>query len=103
MKLNKDHLQKEEEENTRLMEKKMMQEVGSMFWTCRDCSWKAKYRHKAKAHARDCGQRQKKYIRKARGKKFECSNGTCELTFPLLSQLQDHYRYLKSYKFANCM
>ena len=63
----------------------------------RDCSWKAKYRHKAKAHARDCGQRQKKYIRKARGKKFECSNGTCELTFPLLSHLQDHYRYFGRY------
>ena len=92
-KLNKDHLQKEEEENMRLMEKKMVQEEGSMLWTCRDCTWKAKYRLKAKAHARDCGQRQKKHIKKAKKMKFECSNGSCELTFPLLSQLQDHYRY----------
>ena len=95
--LNKDLLQKEEEENMRLMEKKMRQEDGTMIWTCRDCSWKGKFSHKAKAHARDCGQRKRVNIKKNKVKKFECSNGSCELSFALRGQLLEHYRYLFIY------
>ena len=97
--LNKDVLQKEEEENIRLMEKKMRQQDGSMIWTCRDCCWKGKFSHKAKAHARDCGQRKRINIKKSKVKKFECSNRNCELSFALRSQLLEHYRYYWSFCF----
>ena len=90
--LNKDHLQKEEEENLRQMERKMKQSDGGKFWTCRDCDWKGVFSHKAKAHARDCGQRKRLCIKKSQEKKFQCSNGECELSFSLQSQLQAHYK-----------
>ena len=48
--LNKDHLQAEEEENTRKMEKKMFQNDESMLWFCRDCSWKNFRRHGKEMH-----------------------------------------------------
>ena len=91
--LNKDHLQMEEEENIRSMDRKMIQEEGSSFWTCRDCGWKGKYNHKAKAHARDCGQRLRTHVKKCKVKKFECSGKDCVLSFALLSHLHEHYRY----------
>ena len=90
--LNKDHLQKEEEENFRQMEKKMRQEDESKVWTCRDCNWKGKFSHKAKAHARDCGQRRRSNTKECAEKKFECSNGDCGRSFALKSQLLRHYR-----------
>ena len=90
--LNKDHLQSEEEENSRKMEKKMFQEEGSSLWNCRDCAWQGKFRHKAKAHARDCGQRKRINQKKSRDKKFECSNANCDQSFVLKSQLSKHYR-----------
>ena len=62
--LNKDCLQKEEEENLLQMEKKMRQVVGGKVWTCRDCSWRGKFSHKAKAHARMCGQRRREHVKK---------------------------------------
>ena len=56
--INKDHLQKEDEENVRLMSLKMRQDANSE-WYCQDCSYRGKYAHKAKAHARICGQRKR--------------------------------------------
>ena len=90
--LNKDHLQSEEEENSRKMEKKMFQKEGSSLWNCRDCAWQGKFRHKAKAHARDCGQRKRINQKKSRGKEYECSNADCDQSFALKSQLSKHYR-----------
>ena len=90
--LNKDHLQAEEEENTRKMEKKMFQKDGGMLWSCRDCSWRGKYRHVAKSHARSCGQRKRINKRKPNVKKFNCSSDECTASFALRSQLLKHYR-----------
>jgi hypothetical protein len=92
--LNKDHLQVEEEENIRQMAKKMNQEEGSQYWKCRDCPWRGKFSHKAKSHARDCGQRKKTNTKKLKEKKFECSHGNCGLSFTLRRQLLHHYRYI---------
>ena len=92
--LSKDHLQKEEEENMYLMEKKMTQQEGSNIWTCKECEWKGKFRLKAKAHARDCGQRKRTHVKKSKKKKFDCSNGTCSLSFANISKLKEHYRYI---------
>ena len=92
--LNKDQLQKEEEENLRQMEKKMRQEVGSKLWKCRDCGWSGKFRLRAKAHARDCGQRKAVHTRKSNKKQFDCSKLNCELSFSLRSKLLEHYRYI---------
>ena len=59
-KLDKDGLQKEEEENSRRMREKIVERDGSPNkWGCRDCNWKGKFTHKAKAHARNCGTRKK--------------------------------------------
>ena len=91
--LNKDHLQAEEEDNLRLMKKKMNQEVGTKFWRCRDCPWRGKYSLRAKCHARECGQRKRTNTRKTKEKKFECSNSHCDFSFALRSQLLHHYRY----------
>ena len=90
--LNKDHLQIEEEENAKKMEKKMFQKEGSLLWTCKDCAWQGKFRHKAKAHARDCGQRKRMNQKKSKEKKYECSNADCDESFALRSQLSNHYR-----------
>ena len=91
--LNKDHLQVEEEENIRLMAKKMVQEEGSQYWKCRDCPWRKKFSHKAKSHARDCDQMKKTTKKKMKEKKFDCSHGDCVLSFALRRQLLHHYRY----------
>ena len=91
--LDKDHLQTEEEENNVQMQKKMFQVVGSRVWRCRDCDWSGPYRHKAKGHARTCGQRKRASKRKYKEKKYECSNGECGLAFALRSKLLNHYRY----------
>ena len=92
-KLSKDGLQKEEEENSRLMREKIVKRDDSPNkWGCRDCAWKGKYSHKAKAHARACGLRRRDHIRKPKENKHECSGAECTLSFPYLSQLYDHYR-----------
>ena len=91
--LSKDGLQKEEEENSRLMKEKIMRREGSPNkWGCRDCPWKGKFDHKAKAHAKICGQRRRENAKKPKDNAHECSKEGCNLSFPLLSQLQDHYR-----------
>ena len=92
-KLNKDGLQREEEENSRLMKEKMVERKGSPNkWACRDCSWTGKYSHKAKAHARECGMRRKSQTKKPNQSKYECSGENCSLSFAYISQLHEHYR-----------
>ena len=92
-KLSKDGLQKEEEENSRLMREKIVRRDDSPNkWGCRNCAWKGKFSHKAKAHARACGLRRREHIRKPKENKHECSGAECTLSFPYLSQLYDHYR-----------
>lgn len=93
VKLSKDGLQKEEEQNMRLMKDKIVElNDGKFKWGCRDCTWKGKYSHKAKSHARDCGARRRENPRKVKANKFECSGDGCNLTFPYLDLLQKHYR-----------
>ena len=92
--LNKDSLQKEEEENLVQMEKKMRQVGGDSMWSCRDCNWKGKYRHRAKAHARDCGQRRREHVKQFKEKKFQCSAENCDMSFTMKSQLLAHYKSL---------
>ena len=89
--LNKDHLQKEDETNRNLMNKKMRQDVDSK-WRCKDCGWRGRYRHKAKSHARECGVMKKIYRKKKTGKKYECSSFNCELSFSSRESLAKHYR-----------
>ena len=94
VKLSKEGLQKDEEQNLRMMKEKLLEINEKQFkWGCRDCSWKGKYLHKAKMHARDCGTRRRENKRKPKVKKYECSGDGCTLAFPYLSQLQKHYRY----------
>ena len=51
VKLSKEGLQKDEEQNLRMMKEKILQIEEKQFkWGCRDCSWKGKYLHKAKMH-----------------------------------------------------
>ena len=92
-KLSKDGLQKEEEENNRLMREKIVKRVGSPHrFGCKDCPWKGKFSHKAKGHARVCGLRRRMNTRKPKENSYECSGQNCPLSFSLLSQLHDHYR-----------
>ena len=93
-KLNKDHLQIEDEENERLLESKMYFVETDQKWKCRNCPWEGPYRHKAKAHSRDCGQRRRVSKKKPRIKKFSCSSDGCGLSFYLRSELSKHYRYV---------
>ena len=93
VKLSKDGLQKDEEQNLRLMKEKIVKiKEGKFMWGCRDCQWKGKYSHKAKCHARDCGTRRRENPRKPKINKYECSADECTLAFPYLGQLQKHYR-----------
>ena len=91
--LSKDGLQKEEEENIRMMKEKIVRRDGSPNkWGCRDCSWKGKFTHKAASHARICGLRRRENQRKPKQNKFECSGDNCSQSFPYLSQLHQHYK-----------
>ena len=91
--LSKDGLQKEEEENSRLMRDKIVERDGSPNkFGCRHCPWKGKFAHKAKGHARICGLRRRVNVRKPKENSFECSGEDCQLSFSLLSQLHEHYR-----------
>ena len=91
--LDTDALQKEEEENRRLLEKKMYLDDLSQKWKCRDCNWTDKYKHRAKKHARVCGQRQKIRTRKQHHQKqFECSKMDCNASFKGRNELKHHYR-----------
>ena len=62
------------------------------FWMCKDCSWKGRAKHKAKAHARDCCSR-RKTKRTSSEKQFACSNNDCDCVFSSKKQLKEHYRY----------
>ena len=92
VKLTKEGLQKDEEQNMRFMTEKIVEiEEGPYKWSCLQCSWKGKYLHKAKMHARDCGSRVKERRKRSAVKKFECSG--CTMAFSMLSELKKHYRY----------
>ena len=91
--MSKDGLQKDEEQNEKLMKEKIVEiKDGKMKFGCKDCSWQGQFRHKAKAHARDCGARRKENPSRKKVKKFDCSQ--CDLSFQLLSNLKIHYRYI---------
>ena len=91
--LSKDGLQKEEEENCRLMKERIIRRDDSPNkWGCRECSWKGKFTHKAASHARICGLRRRENKKKPKQNKFECSGENCSQVFPYLRQLQQHYR-----------
>ena len=93
VKLSKEGLQKDEEQNIQLMKEKIVEVTEEKYkFKCRDCQWRGKYAHKAKAHARDCGSRRRENKKKPKSHKFTCSKVGCDLTFPYLSQLQKHYR-----------
>ena len=93
VKMSKDGLQKDEEQNEKLMKEKIVEiKDGKMKFGCKDCSWQGQFRHKAKAHARDCGARRKENPSRKKVKKFDCSQ--CDLSFQLLSNLKIHYRYI---------
>ena len=94
-KLNKDSLQREEEENIKLMKQKIVaREHSPNKFGCRDCGWKNKFSHKAKAHARLCGTRRRIHIKKPKPSKYFCSGENCKLSFSFVFQLNKHYRYL---------
>ena len=71
VKFSEDGLQKDEEQNLRLMKEKILEINEKKYkWGCRDCSWKGLFAHKAKAHARDCGTRRRENPRKPKIKKL---------------------------------
>ena len=95
VKLSKEGLMKDEEQNIVTMKQKIVEfdsGDGPFKFGCKDCSWRGKFAHKAKAHARDCGSRKKEVVKKTKEKKYRCSGEGCTLTFSLLSRLQLHYR-----------
>ena len=95
VKLSKEGLMKDEEQNMMLMKQKIVElkcQDGPFKFSCKDCNWKGKFSHKARAHARDCGRRKKVGAKKPNVKKYSCSGDGCTLTFSLLSKLQQHYR-----------
>ena len=93
VKLTKEGLMKDEEQNLKLMREKIVEVTDKQYkWACKDCSWKGKFAIKAKIHARDCGTRRRENAKKPRTNKFECSGDGCILAFPYFSQLQKHYR-----------
>ena len=94
-KLSKDGLQREEEENSKLMKEKIFsRDQSPNKFGCRDCAWKGKFSHKARSHARNCGTRRRINIKKPKPNKYDCSGEKCNLSFPYLFQLNKHYRYL---------
>ena len=90
--LNKDYLRIECEENNRQLEAKIVKDSVSEKWKCKYCSWKGNYKHKAKAHARSCGQRPKTHKKKAIEKKYSCSKDSCGLKYSSKTDLVNHYR-----------
>ena len=90
--LDKDHLQKEEDENLQLLEKLMTKDTDTGYWSCKDCDWIGQARHKAKSHARICGQRRRNAKKRSTGLKFHCSYKDCGLAFSLKEKLKTHYR-----------
>ena len=80
--LDKDALQREEEENNRMLDKKIIQDVETLKWKCRDCPWTGKFQQRAKNHARVCGLRQKMRSKKQhKSKQFQCSSIVCPESF----------------------
>ena len=93
--LNKDHLQKEEEVNDHLFAQKMRR-FGDFCWRCKDCKWQGRYRTKARAHARDCGVVKRYHPKRNTEKKFQCSALNCKLLFSRRAELIKHYRYVQN-------
>ena len=91
--LDKERLQKEDDENTRLLGKQMVFDNSRLKWYCRDCDWAGKFEHKAKSHARFCGQRRVVKKRKSKNK-FECGNIDCHIALSSYKELAKHYRYV---------
>ena len=93
VKLTKEGLKKDEEQNSRFMKEKIVETNEAPYkWRCIDCNWKGKYLHKAKSHARDCGSRVKDQKKRSVVEKYDCSVAECPQSFSLMSQLQAHYR-----------
>ena len=93
VKLTKEGLQKDEEQNLRMMKERIVALNEETYkWGCRICKWKGKYKLGAKMHARECGSRRREKKKKPKDKKYECSRAGCDVSFPYLSQLQKHYR-----------
>ena len=63
-------------------------------WVCKDCGWKGKAHHKAKAHARNCSLRKKQPKKTLTKKKFHCSYEGCDDKFRSKKKLSAHYRYI---------
>ena len=63
------------------------------FFRCRQCpSFKDKLLMRAKRHARGCGERPKQAKNKNRVPRHQCSAEGCDKKFPLISELNVHYR-----------
>ena len=90
--LDKNQLQLEGDENDRQLALKMVYDEELGKWKCRDCPWTGPYKHKAKAHSRDCGSRRRLH-KKSSKKEFHCSSKECQQTFASKNQLDKHYRY----------
>lgn len=77
--------------NEKAFQEKMFKLDG--FFRCRQCpSFKDKLRMRAKRHARGCGERPKQAKLKSRVPRHQCSAEGCDKKFPLISELNLHYR-----------
>ena len=93
VKLTKEGLKKDEEQNNRFMKEKIVETHEVPYkWRCKDCNWRGKYLHKAKSHARDCGSRVKEQKKRSVAEKYDCSVADCSQRFSLMSKLHAHYR-----------
>ena len=92
IRLSKDHLQAEEEENSRRMNLIMYYDESANFWRCKQCPWKDRYKIRAKGHARICGTR-RKTSKKSSTDQFYCSRKDCLANFASKEDLRKHYRY----------
>ena len=93
VKLTKEGLKKDEEQNNRFMKERIVETHEHPYkWKCLNCPWKGKYLHKAKSHARDCGSRVKEQKKRSKAEKYECSVADCSMSFALMTDLQKHYR-----------
>ena len=91
IRLSKDHLQIEEEENNRKMDLIMYHDEPKNLWRCKNCPWKDRFKIRAKAHARICGAR-RKVSKKKCNDQYYCSRIDCEVSFSSKEDLRRHYR-----------
>ena len=67
-------LQQDEEEVDRLEKAKILRVIEGVFkFRCKDCPWRGRYLHTARAHVRECGQRHRVHIRKPQPDQYPCS------------------------------